>query len=106
MKNSEDRGGCYPPRLKAEVNNILRDLQNSSHRTTAEFMNCFIINSKYFLVLNMLTSKQTSFKTLAYFSGLFQDMNSCFSCRYILRADKIHRAICFAHSCIFSIQFK
>ena len=33
MKNSAGRGGCYPPRLKAEVDNILRDLQNSSYST-------------------------------------------------------------------------
>ena len=27
VKNyAADRGGCYPPRLKAEVDNILRDL--------------------------------------------------------------------------------
>ena len=25
MKNSAGRGGCYPPRLKAEVDNILRE---------------------------------------------------------------------------------
>ena len=31
MKNSADLGGCYPPRLKAEVDNTLRDLQNSSY---------------------------------------------------------------------------
>ena len=30
MKNSAGRGGCYPPRPKAEVDNILGDLQNSS----------------------------------------------------------------------------
>ena len=28
MKNSADRGGCYPPRPKAEEDNTLRDLQN------------------------------------------------------------------------------
>ena len=33
MKNSAGRGGCYPPRPKAEVDNILRDLQNSSYST-------------------------------------------------------------------------
>ena len=33
MKNSAGRGGCYPPRPKAEVDNILRDLQNSSYPT-------------------------------------------------------------------------
>ena len=31
MENSAGRGGCYPPRPKAEVDNILRDLQNSSY---------------------------------------------------------------------------
>ena len=35
MKNSAGRGGCYPPRPKAEVDNILRDLQNSSYSTKA-----------------------------------------------------------------------
>ena len=51
MKNSADQGGCYPPR-PSEVDNTLRDLQNSSHPTKAEFNNCFIIHSKYFPVLN------------------------------------------------------
>ena len=48
MNNSAGRGGCYPPRPKAEVDNILQDLQNSSYPTKAEFNNCFIIHSKYF----------------------------------------------------------
>ena len=52
MKNSADQGGGYPQRPKTEVNNILRDLQNSSYPTKAEFNNCFIIHSKYFLLLN------------------------------------------------------
>ena len=52
MKNSADQGGCYPPRPKAEVDNTLQDLQNSSYPTKAEFNNCFIIHSKYFPVLN------------------------------------------------------
>ena len=51
MKNSADQGGCYPQRPKAEVDNTLRDLQNSSYPTKADFNNCFIIHSKYFLVL-------------------------------------------------------
>ena len=33
MKNSADQGGCYPQRAKAEVDNTLRDLQNSSYPT-------------------------------------------------------------------------
>ena len=44
MKNSADQGGCYPQRLKAKVDNTLRDLQNSSYPTKAEFNNCFIIH--------------------------------------------------------------
>ena len=41
MKNSADQGGCYPQRPKADVDNTLRDLQNSSYSTNAEFNNCF-----------------------------------------------------------------
>ena len=50
MKNSADQGGCYPQRPKAEVDNTLRGLQNSSYPPKAEFNNCFI-HSKYLLVL-------------------------------------------------------
>ena len=57
MKNSAGRGECYPPRPKAEVDNILRDLQNSSYPTKAEFNNCFIIHSKYYLRSNLLTPR-------------------------------------------------
>ena len=46
MKNSADRGGCYPPRPKAKVDDTLQDLQNSSYPAKAEFNNCFIIHSK------------------------------------------------------------
>ena len=45
MKNSAGRGGCYK---------TLRDLQNS-YPTKAEFNNCFIIHSKYFLCSNLQT---------------------------------------------------
>ena len=50
-RNSADQGGCYQQRPKAEVDNTLRDLQNSSNPAKAKFNNCFIIHSKYFLVL-------------------------------------------------------
>ena len=46
MKNSAARGGCYPPRPKTEVDNTLRDLQDSSYPAIDEFNNCFIIHSK------------------------------------------------------------
>ena len=51
MKNSADQGACYPQWPKAKVDNTLQDLQNSSYPTKAEFNNCFIFHSKYFLLL-------------------------------------------------------
>ena len=50
MKNIIDRGGCYLSRPQAEAENTLQDLHNSSYDTKAEFINCFIIHSEYFLV--------------------------------------------------------
>ena len=39
MKNSAaDPGGCYPPRSKAEVDNTLRGLQNSSYPRKAALL--------------------------------------------------------------------
>ena len=53
MKNYADRGGCYQVRLKAEVENILLDLHNSSHHTKAKFnsiiVSLFIQNISKFL---------------------------------------------------------
>ena len=52
MKNSADQGGCYLQTPKAEVDNTLRDLQNSSYPTKAEFNNIallFIQNISSFL---------------------------------------------------------
>ena len=43
MKNSADQGGCYPPRPSASVDNTLRDLQNSSYPTKAEFNNIALL---------------------------------------------------------------
>ena len=51
MKNSAGGGGCCPSRPKAEVDNLLRDVQNSSYSTKVEFNSCFIIHSKYFQTL-------------------------------------------------------
>ena len=47
MKYSADQAGCCPQRPKAEVDNTLRDLQNSSYPRKAEFNTCFIIHSKF-----------------------------------------------------------
>ena len=51
MKNSADQGRCYPSRLTAEVENTLRDLQNSSYPMKAKFKNWFIIHSKHLPIL-------------------------------------------------------
>ena len=61
MKNSADQGGCYLQRPKAGVDKTLRDLQNSSYPTKAEFNNCFIINSKYFLLLKGVSPLRSLF---------------------------------------------
>ena len=61
MKNSAEQGGCYPQRLKAEVDNTLRDLQSSPYPTKAEFNNCFIIHSKYFPVLKGVSPVRSFF---------------------------------------------
>ena len=53
MKNSADRGGCYPPKM--EVDNTLRDLQNSSYPAIAEFNNCFTCTTLGIL-LTLLTA--------------------------------------------------
>ena len=69
MKNSADQGGCYPQRPKAEVDNTLRDLQNSSYPAKGEFNNCFIIHSKYFLVLEGVSLFVTNTTLLSGFLG-------------------------------------
>ena len=62
MKNSADQGGCYPLRPKPEVDNTLRDLQNSSYLTKTEFTNCLIIiHSKYFLLLKGVSPLRSLF---------------------------------------------
>ena len=61
MKNSADQGGCYPQRPKAEVDNTLRDLQNSSYPTKGEFNNYFTIHLKYFLLLKGVSPLRSLF---------------------------------------------
>ena len=75
MKNSADQGGCYPPRPSASVDNTLRDLQNSSYPTKAEFNNCFMIHSKYFPVLNGVSP----FRSLFFCSPKSQSRPQVFS---------------------------
>ena len=64
--HSADQEGCYPQRLKAEVDNTLQDLQNSSYPTKAEFNKCFIIHSKYFPVLKGFSQFRSAFPVTKY----------------------------------------
>ena len=64
MKYSADQGGCYTQRPKAEVDNTLLDLQNSSYPTKAEFSNCFVIHLKYFPFLKGVSP----FRSLFFYS--------------------------------------
>ena len=46
IENYQGQGLRYPPKLKAEVDNTNRDLDNSRYHTKTESNNCFIIYSK------------------------------------------------------------
>ena len=73
MKNSADRGGCYPARPKAELDNTLRDLQNSSYPAIAEILQIKVcsglqIYSKYQLLSVELTSRYSCYVFRQYFA--------------------------------------
>ena len=64
----------YPPRQKAEMDNILRDLHNSLHHTKAKFNNFFRNISKFLTCYPLVDFLQI----LAFFLTQFQDINRCF----------------------------
>ena len=72
MKNSADRGGYYPPRPQAEVDNTLRDLQNSSHPAIAANSIIALLfiqnNSNFKNKLKMLTSVDVKFTSIVHLS--------------------------------------
>ena len=82
MKNSAGRGGCYPPRPKAEVDNILRDLQNSSYSTKAEFNKLLYYSFKIFSLLKLLNllaaifllNKNNTISSPAFFGQRFNNL--------------------------------
>ena len=59
----------------SEAYNTLRDLHNSSYGTKAEFNNCFIIHSKYFLVC----LPSCLLVVFAMFSAIISPSSSCSS---------------------------
>ena len=60
MKNSAGRGECYPPRPKAEVDNTLRDLQNSSYPTQPNSI-IALLSFKIFSLLKLVNSTRGHF---------------------------------------------
>ena len=50
LKNCGDEEGVISQGCKARTNNTLRDLHNCADDMKAELNNCFIIQSKQFLV--------------------------------------------------------
>ena len=71
----------------------------SLHYTKAEFNNSFNIHSKCFEVLDKLTSSLNFFKTLAYFSVRFYEIERCFFLTDTpQKVDNSHRASCFPYS--------
>ena len=73
MKNSADLGGCYPPRLKAEVDDTLRDLQNSSYFIHTEIYTRRKAHVKF--VQNSHSTKQKGKLLWKYIVRPIRDMN-------------------------------
>ena len=91
MKSSAGRGGCYSPRPKAEVDNTLRDLQNSSYSTKAEFNNCFIIHSEYFQTLAaiFLLNKNNTISSPAFFGQRFNNLQRAALLTSLIQYDEV-----------------
>ena len=97
MKNSAGRGGCYPPRLKAEVDNILRDLQNSSYSTKAEFNNCFYYSFEIFSSLKLLNllaaifllNKNNTISLPAFFGQRFNNLQRAALLTSLIQYDEV-----------------
>ena len=76
MKNSADLRECYPPRPKAEVDNTLLDLQNSSYPTQPhsiiakyisqnlkDFDN-FFSSDEFRIILGLIQTRSLSFEAV------------------------------------------
>ena len=90
MKNYSDREGCYPPsaRLKTEMDNILPDLHNSSHRqllliqNICQFLTC--LHPRRLFYFGLFLGMVSGYKKIFFHGDTAQKKN------------KIHRAIRFA----------
>ena len=62
MKNSTDQAGCYPLRPKDEVDNTLRDLQNSSYPTKTKLLYYLFTKTEllYYLLQMFSNSQRTN----------------------------------------------
>ena len=78
MKNYPYPGGCYPPRLKPEVDNIPRDPHYSSHRTKAEFRIVFLLRIAVNAILNDGCLKSNIPSSRLYIADIFQIWQALF----------------------------
>ena len=94
MKNSAGRGGCYPPRPKAEVDNILRDLQNSSYSTKAEFNIALLLIFSSLKLLNLLAAtfllnKNNIISSQAFFGQRFNNLQRAALLTSLIQYDEV-----------------
>ena len=85
MKNYADLEGCYPPWPSASIDNILRDLHNSSHSTKAKLGSNSIIFLNYVVNLQSIIFILSSFDKRALVNAqksfLFIIVNFPFLCK-------------------------
>ena len=107
MKNYADRRGCYSPRLKAQVDNIVRDQHNSSHHMKAEFNNCLLFIQNTFKFLTSLPAGRLSSKLWPL--AQFQNINTGIFLQILLKkwiASTERYVLHKNYSCFPSIQFQ
>ena len=90
MKNSADLRGCYPPRPKAEVDNTLLYLQNSSYPTQPHS-----VIAKYWPFLPYITENHTEKLIFLLYNVLGNDSHSVTSATLLVTSATLK----FKHLC-------
>ena len=101
MKNSADRGGCYPPRSKAGVNNTIRDLQNSSYLTQPHSKIIALLfiqnNSNFKNKPKMFTSVDVKFTSIVHLFWEIYQIKVCSGLQiYVLQIADVVRQVDFS----------
>ena len=113
MKNSADRGGCYSPRPQAEVDNTLRDLQNSSYPAIAANSIIALLfiqnNSNFKNKLTVLTSVDVKFTSIVHLSREIQQIKVCsglqiYSKQQMLSVELTCRCSCYVFRQYFAVK--